>query len=428
MKYLYMDNYRGFSKTIVPVSGTSFLVGENSTGKSSLLKLMYLFSKPDFFLKPADSLNELVDMGSFEDIVSAFSKDKSFFKVGFAEFEAESEKTRITLLEFKSNSGAPVLKGYANYIDGRIVKCIFTPSTTKYKTLKDEKVQGSSGRIKNFILDFFESSLNDTTGYKLFPKGLPPYPPLPFISGFIQSVEDGGDMLEWGLSNHFFDLADMVWIAPIRTSPQRIYDGLRQSFSPSGEHTPFLLRSALKSRSKERGIVKKLDDFGKASGLFDAVSTRSFGTSHQAPFEVLIKFSNASLNISHVGYGVSQSLPLIVEMLSAKRNKVFSIQQPEVHLHPKAQAALGDLFHALIMEKGHELMVETHSDFLIDRFRLATRKSEGSPESRVLFFLRTPNGNEVRSITINEDGTYAEALPDEMVDFFLKEDLSLLEI
>ena len=64
MRYIYMNNFRGFSDTLIPLSQISFLVGENSTGKSSFLKLLYLLASPNFwfspeFIRTSDSLNKM---------------------------------------------------------------------------------------------------------------------------------------------------------------------------------------------------------------------------------------------------------------------------------------------------------------------------------------------------------------------------------
>ena len=72
-----------------------------------------------------------------------------------------------------------------------------------------------------------------------------------------------------------------------------------------------------------------------------------------------------------VGYGVSQILPLLVELLSDDES-IFLLQQPEVHLHPSAQAALGSLF-CRSAASGLQLIVETHSDYIVDRILLDIR-------------------------------------------------------
>ena len=69
-----------------------------------------------------------------------------------------------------------------------------------------------------------------------------------------------------------------------------------------------------------------------------------------------------------VGFGVSQLLPFIVQSLVAEK-QIISIEQPEVHVHPKLQADLGDLLAAAIKkENPNQFLIETHSEHLILAF------------------------------------------------------------
>ena len=68
--YLFVDNFRGFSDTCIPITDVNFLVGENSTGKTSVLGLLKLFSGPGF-LMGRDFSDEHVSFGHFADISSA---------------------------------------------------------------------------------------------------------------------------------------------------------------------------------------------------------------------------------------------------------------------------------------------------------------------------------------------------------------------
>ena len=174
--------------------------------------------------------------------------------------------------------------------------------------------------------------------------------------------------------------------------------------------------------------MKKLKKFGKTSGLFETISAHSFDKSPQSPFELLIKFSGVELNINNVGYGVSQVLPLIVEFLSKKKDKFFAVQQPEVHLHPRAQAALGDLLYELSKERGHSFIMETHSDYLIDRFRLRIKQDKKPIKAQVIFFERIKKGNNAHILSINSNGQYPMMQPSSFRDFFIKEEINLLEI
>jgi hypothetical protein len=435
VRYIYMHNFRGFSDTLVPLSQTSFLVGENSTGKSSFLKLLYLLSRPHFWFSPDFTLHEDSDLGGFQDIVSAWAVDKSYFQIGVLATRNATRNTKRSGLDavftahtFVEKDGAPELSRYLHFADKKITTLIFAGKETRYKTVEAQHNFSSETEILDYFRDIVSSDRGDTSGFSRFPKGIPPRPPLPIAVAILRSMEKGKKITEVEFHGEVPYAADLTWIAPIRTKPQRFYDGLKRSFSPEGDHTPSVLRHSLKTRTKSSRFVQKLTAFGQASGLFETVVAHSFGKSPQAPFELLIKFSGAELNINNVGYGVSQVLPLIVEFLSQEKNKTFAVQQPEIHLHPRAQAALGELIYELAKERSHSFVLETHSDYLIDRFRLAMCADEEPPKAQVVFFHRVEDGNHVNIIPISPEGRYPQDQPKAFRDFFIKEEMALLEI
>ena len=80
MRYVFMHNFRGFHETILPLRKITFLVGENSTGKSSFLKLIYALSRPHFWFSPEAPFQDETELGGFGDIVSAWSADNHSFR------------------------------------------------------------------------------------------------------------------------------------------------------------------------------------------------------------------------------------------------------------------------------------------------------------------------------------------------------------
>lgn len=223
-----------------------------------------------------------------------------------------------------------------------------------------------------------------------------------------------------------------TWIAPIRSKPKRIYENFKLVFSPEGDHTPLLIKSVLGNEfkghiSKEK-FSKIIEQFGKNSGLFDKIEIESLGNQKNSPFHLNIFLNNVPLKITNVGYGVGQVLPLLTEILVTVKDRWFTIQQPEVHLHPRAQAALGNFIFDAAINDNKNFLIETHSDFLIDRFRYSIKKNNQNVESQVLFFERCEDGNNVYSIEINEDGQYQEDLPDSFRSFFINEELNLLAL
>ena len=219
-----------------------------------------------------------------------------------------------------------------------------------------------------------------------------------------------------------------IFFDPIRSKANRVYAGIRSTFTPDGENTPYLLRRRLSNKNNAVALRKKLNRFGKLSGLFDSISTKVYSSHPQSPFEIALNLTGTKLNYTNVGYGISQILPLIVEFITADERRIFAVQQPEVHLHPRAQAALGDIIADLAREQDHEFIVETHSDYLIDRCRLNSSKHKGSPVIQVVFFSRNKNGNSAHIIDVEKSGRYPIDQPDEFRSFFVHEEINLLEL
>lgn len=430
MRYIYMNNFRGFTEALIPLKQTNFLVGENSTGKSSFLSLLSLVNNPLFWVNPTLVIREQLG-SSFGDMASAWSEDRTFFQVGVLAVKQDKSgkfNSSFRIHEFVGQDDSCTLSRHFSSENNKLTSIIFGKSGTKYK-ITDLKIadQSNEQAIEDFrnVVVYIRA---DRTKLKSFPKSIH-NPPLPIAFSILRSLENGGDGISASNEYSFNIPMDMkvTWIAPIRSKPNRIYDGIHIGYSPEGEHAPLLLRKLLHSKSGLK-FSERLKEFGDSSGLFQTVLAHSFGKGPKNPFELLIQFKGAELNISNVGYGISQALPLIVEFLSSDMGRTFAVQQPEVHLHPRAQAAFGGLIFELAKERKHSFFIETHSDYLIDRYRLSMRSESCPPEAQMLFFMRTSEGNSVTPLSISSRGQYPPVQPKEFRDFFIREEMKLLDI
>jgi len=432
MRYIYADNYRGFSDTLIPLESANFLVGENSTGKSSFLSLVYLILNTRFWFHQTFEVAECCDLGGYKDIVSAGSQNKREFTIGILSTKPTNEREEtncsFVLMSFRDFEGMPRLYRYIQYFDNTLFKVVYQPKSTKYKSIDVEQPTGNESKKIRFMKEIFSQESKNHKGLLPIPNDLPKDAPISIISAVLDSSSKKIKSGEFKLSMRVPIRGDLTWFAPIRSKPRRTYDGFRTNFTPEGDHTPHLLRKTFSSKDKGKYFIEILNRFGETSGLFKSVTAHAFGSDPSAPFEVLVKLSDYAINISNVGYGVSQVLPLVVEMITQPKNHWFTIQQPEVHLHPKAQAALGDLIHFLSVEQKHNYLIETHSDYLIDRFRLNISQSKGVPNSQSIFFERINSKNIVHLLKIDAKGRYPKKQPKSFKDFFIKEELSLLEI
>ena len=429
LSYLYAENFRGFSKAVIPIEGVNFLVGENSTGKTSILALLNLLSSHTFWFNLQFNGPDH-EFGGFRDIMSTRAEE-DFFTIGSIQ-RVQSKQENVDgwfgiLASFRESEGLPVLASIAQ-IKGDKIICL-RPHGESFKFLKVDLPSDFSIKDAEQALSFFEEQANrPLEEYSEMPQKLPPgLPPIHLLS-IIESVITSEEKKS-RFANAFLPgvIRELIWLAPIRTRPRRTYDGYGKEFNPEGEHTPYELRKRLKSEEKAKAFRSALEKFGKSSGLFRKVTVHNLGREASAPFELLITLAGTPLRINSVGYGVSQVLPVIVEMLVQPKNSWFAIQQPEVHLHPKAQAALGDLLFQTAETEQKRFVIETHSDFMIDRFRQNMReKSAHKVKAQVLFLERSGEGNKLTVIPIQPNGEYSTEQPDTFRDFFLKEQLSIL--
>lgn len=423
MEKIFLKNYKGFRHQIISLEQINFLVGENSTGKTSFLKVINLLSSAEFWYDYEFNNNE-VELGYFEEIINKQTSDK-FFQLGIEKKykNPEDEDFKI-LFEFHELNSVPILKLVKVSITNYDVLIKFTAKQIRYKTKKKTEIDYESW-VNDF--DFSES-------YKVLSK---PFRreilPIYYTIHLIESeIIKGNDLHKYRLSfNNEMLYQRYKWLAPIRAKAKRTYESYKIKFSPEGEHIPSILRQILsgKSNKDKTKIINALEQFGTDSNLFNKIEVRELGKKNSSPFEIMIKYEDLEIKLPNVGYGVSQSLPLVIEILSS-RNTCFSIQQPEVHLHPKAQSAFGSFIFNAVKIDNNKFIIETHSDFTINRLRykLHTSKKDVEFNSKVLFFERGSNGNIITTIDINKDGSYSKKVPSSYRDFFIDEELKLLEI
>lgn len=431
MKTLYLDNYKGFSKTFLPLADINFFVGENSTGKTAILNLLNVISRPQFWFNLDFNDND-IELGYFEEIAKQSQQsDKKYFEIGI-ELPAQKEGREnlqpvYQLLHFVERDGVPFLESLKVTNKSKTFFVHRSNKSVKYRT-NDFTQQDFAAWISNEECSGEWKTITIPWKQK---SAIPFAMLLSIISEIDTNTDDDKKILKRGFSivnpfqKHYFSFA------PIRAKARRIYENYKLEFSPEGEHIPIILKSIISSNSrKDKDAVKQaLFSFGQDSALFDEIQIKKLGQSKVSPFEINITYNSTSVKITNVGYGVSQILPLLIEPLTSK-NDFFSYQQPEVHLHPKAQAAFGEFLLNSFLSNKNSYVVETHSDYLINRFRYKLSKTpmESQPNSQVVFFERTPTGTTLTPLLIGKNGNYPDDLPNAYSSFFFDEELRMLEM
>ena len=130
------------------------------------------------------------------------------------------------------------------------------------------------------------------------------------------------------------EIEDTIAMAPLRVEPQRIYSygkSNTKGFDPYGENLATVLLKTSKSNTW-KGISADLSEFGSNAGLFNKIHIEPLKKDSDYPFSIMVETPNGrTSNLMDVGYGVSQILPLIFEIVSNRGSNRYLIQQPEVH-------------------------------------------------------------------------------------------------
>lgn len=208
--------------------------------------------------------------------------------------------------------------------------------------------------------------------------------------------------------------------APLRAQAERYYSFDRK-YKASGTHFASMWHDLKADHSSE--LNKSIRKFGQASGLFDDVDVQPISRKIQdSPLTVLVTRNNKNFSLNQVGVGVSQVVPILVECIFASfedPKPLMLLQQPELHLHPIAQAAVGDFLFEMMLS-GLVSIVETHSDFLIDRYRARINESELEHSAAILYCHSDSSGNHSILIPISQDGTLVNP-PENYNEFFVNE-------
>lgn len=207
-------------------------------------------------------------------------------------------------------------------------------------------------------------------------------------------------------------LARIFPLGPVRKPPERYY--IFSGATPydvgfQGHQLPDLL-------FRHSELVETTNEWLRRLDIGYSMSISSVGREKQDLFEVRLADTRRTppveVGLADVGYGISQVLPLVVQSL-AGRKQIITIEQPEVHIHPRLQADLGDLLiEGIQAPRNNHFIVETHSEHLALRLQRRVREKKLSPNYiSIVYVSRGPNGATVQPLRLDEEGDFMDDFP-----------------
>ena len=403
---LRLQNFKSWKDTddvrLRPITG---LFGTNSSGKSSLIQAMLLLKQtaeypgrrgPVFHFGSGDS-RSYVDLGDFESVVH----------------NHDAGSTMSVSLDWKNDTPLEI---WGSVTEPRITRsddlgfCV----ATRFD---------NSGLRSSLVVDRMSYKVGEASfgmrrerdgSYQAFAEGadFEFRPTAEWSHGIASPLKFYGfpDEVHYNYLNTRF-LADLEfelalllggvglnYLGPLRARPERSYswsDAYPTDIGRSGE---FAVEAILAARDQGQMIGRgsgrprlSLEEYA-AQWLKDLGLIHDFRVERVAEgsrlFEVKLRKSpnSAEVLLPDVGFGVSQVLPAIVLCSLVPEGSTVILEQPEIHLHPSAQAGLADVFVDAWRRRKVQVIVESHSEHLLRRLQRRIAEEKIPQEDVGLFF------------------------------------------
>ena len=210
------------------------------------------------------------------------------------------------------------------------------------------------------------------------------------------------------------ELHNIVHVPGLRGNPERVYPKTALGPAFPGKFENYVASVIAHWQGTKDDRLKRLEAMLTALGLTWKISAKPIDDTQ---IELLVgqlpesKRGNEDLvSIADVGFGVSQVLPVLVALLVAEPEQLVYLEQPELHLHPRAQYALAKIL-AEAAKRGVKLVVETHSALLLLNVQTLVAKRNLDPNLvKLHWFSRSDEDGttEIESTDLDKNGAFGD--------------------
>jgi predicted ATPase len=386
---LYVENLKIWGDQLwdagVPLAPISIFLGPNSAGKTSLIQFPLLlkqtFDSTDRHLtlnlggEPSDMLN----FGGYGDIVHGHDPSKELGLGVELGPRAHGEDDPSHTLTYRVT--------YALDSSGSIVvqRLSYATSGGEYA------VERQAGGGYSLSAPGYEAPL--IQGRPDARRTFAPERSLMFSSEALAELGTRGDEVQ-DLSMHLKRaIGHVAYLGPLREHPERDYTWNNQPPGELGSRGERAVQALLASANVANGgdeggrgwLVGKVSTWLERMGIADGLVLEPRGRS--LDYEVLVKSGGESANLVDVGFGISQVLPILVLAYFVPPGSTILTEQPEIHLHPRAQVELANLMVEVARERNVQFVVETHSEHVFRRLQYLIADEQIRPEDCRLYFV-----------------------------------------
>lgn len=430
-----LENFKAFShKQALRLAPITLIYGPNSSGKSSVIQALMMLQQT---MLAKDKQGELVtsgdsiNLGTFESLVHRQDSNKKLsFSIEYTSqhdaqeyrqrhsydmlfanadirkleisYENKNDKTVLTNYSFKC--GSKNLEKVSFQLERKRDTSIgpiysLTQSDSLRRVIGSrEKIAKDDGKAWNSLADslsqpfYVSSNLNLPTSVNSTESAL---------SSYTNKVID----------DFSYVVGDLKYLGPLRSSPKRFYSDAISSYQ-RGQGKNNLGLEIYKSSATTKD---KMNSFLAEFNIPYKIDVEDLGNVNSGPL-ISIQLTDlrngAVVTPKDVGFGIGQVLPIILEAIVSKK-KLICVEQPEIHLHPRLQAHLADLFiESVSANHKNQWIIETHSEALM--LRIQRRIREGTLPKEMVSVLYVDVGDlgaQVTELKLDDEGDFLTHWP-----------------
>ena len=409
--HIRMKNFKSWKDSgkveLAPLTG---FFGTNSSGKSSLLQMLLLLKQNVGHLQSREireiiffgDTNSLVNLGGFREVVHEHDSEESLtlefgckFKEPFKiEVRGRTPKGRF------GNVPVSIDNFTFNTVINEVgINLLIKEFCYRFESCEVPEVKWVSGFLSHTTL-FGKQISEQIGGVNCYggPHGGQPHPLLHTLSGAFESL-----------------FSHVYYLGPTRVDPRRHYNwtgGHPQHIRQWGDQT---IEAILSARARKLKILHhaekvtiddKISDWLQEMDLAHSFSL-DWVSQSAAEYEVRLQKSpeSAPVTLVDMGYGLGQFLPVLVLCYYAPEGSTLILEQPGIHLHPKVQSQLADLLIEVITERNLQILIESHSEHLLNRLQRRIAEEKISVDQTALYFCRNDEGvSEIDRLEMDEFG------------------------
>ena len=431
---LRLQNLKGIKDTgDLAIKPLTFLVGPNGSGKSTVIQALLMIKQT---VDSTDMRNPLlingpwVEMGSYRDLIHNGNAEESLGIEVSASVSSFMESMRSIMPDLTPQ---------------------YTPATKPSRILATRALfsETRNGQVSSHYFEFkyarAQSSLPPVilpAGRRGVKNGADQYEHRVRPQSLIDVNSENSDMIEYSWQSterKFYDLSredipndealaeesdvanvivgtlahdfesvfnSLYRLGPLRAEPQMVYVASGETPESVGTRGEYAVAAMLVGRAKSelsQTLLAEVKRWMSAFGIASDVNLIELGRGYHV-VELTDPRTQTAVNLANTGFGASQVLPVIVQGYYAPKDSLILLEQPEIHLHPRAQGTLGDLLID-ISKQDKKLIVETHSEHLIGRIQTGVAEETISKDDvAIYYFDPCEGGTQVRELKLDKMG------------------------